>query len=63
MTAPATLTRKKVSAIFERLALDYEKLTGARLTIDIIHSPKWRELQKAYREIWLPLMAEKEVEK
>jgi hypothetical protein len=33
------------------------------LTIDIIHSPKWRELQKAYREIWLPLMAEKEVEK
>ena len=60
MTAPATITRKKVSAIFERLALDYEKLTGKRLTIDIIHSPAWRELQKSYREIWLPLMAEKE---
>ena len=56
MTHPSTITRKKVSAIFERLVLDYERLTGKRLTIATIHSEEWRKMQKVYRELWLPLM-------
>lgn len=45
--------------LMTQFLLDWEKLTGRRVTPDLIRSPMWKEMQRKYIELFMPLMAEK----
>ena len=59
MTTPATETRKKKSFLMTLFLLDFEKVTGQRVTIELIRSPEWKAARAAFVNIFLPLMQEK----
>ena len=59
MTTPATETRKHKSLLMTMFLLDFEKVTGQRVTIDLIRSPEWKVMRDAFVKIFLPLLQEK----
>ena len=59
MTTPATQTRKHKSFLMTMFLLDFEKVTGQRVTIELIRSPEWKAMRDAFVKLFLPLMQEK----
>jgi hypothetical protein len=57
--SPATLTRKRKSLLMTQFLLDYQKFTNRRVTVELIRSDEWKQMQAKYIEIFLPLLAEK----
>jgi hypothetical protein len=62
MTTPAQkakLTRRHKSELMTLFLRNYESITRKRITIDLIRSPEWREMQARFIELFIPLYAEK----
>ena len=49
-------TIKRKSVLMTQFLLDYEKFSKKRVTPDLIRSPRWKEMQKRYVELFMPLM-------
>jgi hypothetical protein len=61
-TTPAsagTQTRKQKSFLMTLFLLDFERVTGQRVTVELIRSPQWKAMRAAFVNIFLPLMQEK----
>ena len=59
----ATETRKHKSKLMTMFLLDFEKVTGQRVTMELIRSKWWKDMRQAYIDIFLPLAREKETKK
>lgn len=59
----ATETRKHKSRLMTMFLLDFEKVTGQRVTMEMIQSKWWKDMRDTFVDIFLPLAREKEIKK
>jgi hypothetical protein len=65
--APATRTRKdtirRKSLLMTMHLMDYEKVIGRRITIELLRSPEYREHRDKFVSLFMPLLREQEERK